>query len=65
MNAWLALPALVRIAASETRHAAVMAGYWLRPYDVLADARRWRWRRRHPCQHGAGIDAVLERWGQS
>jgi hypothetical protein len=23
--------------------------YWLRPYDMLADARRWRWQRPEPC----------------
>jgi hypothetical protein len=46
----------------ETRHAAVLAGYWLRPYDDLADARRWRWQRRHPCQHTDGLEAVMDRW---
>jgi hypothetical protein len=59
---WLSPPALARLAASEVRHAAVLAGYWLRPYDDLADARRWRWQRRHPCQFGDGLPAVLERW---
>lgn len=26
------------------------ASYWIRPYDMLADARRWRWQRRTPCR---------------
>ena len=25
------------------------AGYWIRPYDMLADARRWRWQPRAKC----------------
>lgn len=25
-------------------------GYWGRPYDMLADARRWRWQPRQRCQ---------------
>jgi len=24
-------------------------GYWLRPYDMLADRRRWRWQPAQPC----------------
>jgi hypothetical protein len=24
-------------------HAGVMLGYWIRPYDMHLDARRWRW----------------------
>ena len=39
---------------AEARHAAVMAGYWLRPYDMLADRRRWRWPPRQRC----GLDGV-------
>jgi len=31
------------------RWAAQTAGYAVRPYDMLADARRWRWRRPAPC----------------
>ena len=30
-------------------------GYWVRPYDMLADARRWRWQPRTPCQHGGFV----------
>src|SRR5262245_55829784 len=25
------------------------AGYWVRPYDMLADARRWRWQPAQRC----------------
>jgi hypothetical protein len=47
------------------RHLVVVRfGYWLRPYDGLADARRWRWQRSHPCQHGDGLAAVLQRWAR-
>lgn len=28
----------------------VEVGYWVRPYDMLADRRRWRWQ---PAQYGA------------
>jgi len=24
-------------------------GYWVRPYDMLADRRRWFWQRRQEC----------------
>jgi hypothetical protein len=33
----------------EIRYAIECVGYWIRPYDMLADARRWRWQRRAPC----------------
>lgn len=23
--------------------------YWIRPYDAISDARRWRWHRPPPC----------------
>lgn len=26
-------------------------GYLIRPYDMLADRRRWRWQPCHKCQH--------------
>jgi hypothetical protein len=52
----------------EVRHAAVMAGYWLRPYDMLADRRRWRWQPRQPCglnglppETRAAVIAAIER----
>lgn len=36
--------------------------YAVRPYDQLADARRWRWQQPHPCQYRVGADEWL-RWG--
>lgn len=30
-------------------YSAVQAGYVVRPYDVLADRRRWFWQPRYPC----------------
>jgi hypothetical protein len=32
--------------------AVVRAGYWLRPYDMLADRRRWRWQPAQRCRIG-------------
>lgn len=29
---------------------AVMLGYHIRPFDMLADRRRWFWQSRTPCQ---------------
>jgi hypothetical protein len=52
----------LRLLAAELRWVYDRAGYWLRPYDMLADARRWRWQARYPCQWGDGQDAVLARW---
>lgn len=46
---------------AELRHAAVMAGYWLRPYDMVADRRRWRWQPRELCQYQDQAE-VLRRW---
>lgn len=37
---------LIRVAWAVVRWLAESAGYWIRPYDMLADARRWRWQRR-------------------
>lgn len=31
------------------RHLLVALGYWMRPYDMLADRRRWRWQRPAAC----------------
>lgn len=31
------------------RWAARRVGYWLRPYDMLADRRRWFWQPRQRC----------------
>lgn len=33
------------------------AGYWIRPYDMLADRRRWRWRPRQRCGWSYGLRA--------
>lgn len=43
-------PWWARLALAEARHALVMAGYWIRPYDDILDARRWRWQPRGRCQ---------------
>lgn len=37
------------------RWALESAGYWLRPYDMLADRRRWRWQPRQRCGFSYGI----------
>jgi hypothetical protein len=34
---------LLRCAAIEVSWAWTAAGYFIRPYDTLADRRRWRW----------------------
>jgi hypothetical protein len=34
---------------AEVRWLAKSLGYWIRPYDMLADARRWRWQPRQRC----------------
>lgn len=31
--------------------------YWIRPYDMLADRRRWRWQPRTPCGSEAWVSA--------
>lgn len=41
---------LARRAWIEAHYAAQCAGYWIRPYDQILDARRWRWRPRGRCQ---------------
>lgn len=40
---------IVRRAWSELKWAAVRVGYQLRPYDMLADSRRWFWQPRQRC----------------
>lgn len=30
-------------------------GYWIRPYDMLADRRRWRWQKPQRCGFSYGI----------
>lgn len=34
---------------------ASQAGYWVRPYDQIADRRRWRWQRPAPCGYQVGL----------
>lgn len=36
-------------AVAWVRWAATRVGYWLRPYDMLADSRRWCWQPRQRC----------------
>lgn len=33
----------IAIVRADLRYAAQSIGYWIRPYDMLADRRRWRW----------------------
>lgn len=37
------------------RWAAERVGYWIRPYDMIADARRWFWQRRARCGWSLGL----------
>ena len=39
----------------EVRWSAECFGYWIRPYDMLADARRWFWQPRQRCGWPAGM----------
>jgi predicted DCC family thiol-disulfide oxidoreductase YuxK len=39
----------VRWLFAEVAYVVQSLGYWIRPYDMLADRRRWRWQRRTPC----------------
>lgn len=41
---------VARRAWAEVRHATESVGYWLRPFDMLADRRRWFWQERQRCQ---------------
>lgn len=36
---------MMKLLLAELRYLATSAGYWVRPYDMHADARVWRWRR--------------------
>ena len=45
---------MIRRLRSEMAHIAAIVGYRLRPYDLLADRRRWFWQPRQPC----GLPAV-------
>jgi hypothetical protein len=46
MNRWLAW------ARAELVHALASLGYWIRPYDMLSDRRRWVWQPRTCCTCG-------------
>ncbi len=39
---------------TEARHAIAVARYWIRPYDMIADRRRWKWQPRTRCQWSGG-----------
>lgn len=36
-------------------------GYKIRPYDQMADARRWFWQRRTPCGAPAALAVAIQR----
>jgi hypothetical protein len=38
----------------------VAAGYWIRPYDLVADRRHWRWQHPAPCGRQAWADLTDE-----
>jgi hypothetical protein len=40
---------MVRWLFAELVYAAQRVGYWVRPYDMLADRRRWRWQPAQRC----------------
>jgi hypothetical protein len=54
MTTWL-----LRRLLAEVRFWLGRLGYWVRPFDMLADRRRWRWQSATPCWY-----AVLCRDGQ-
>ncbi len=39
---------------AEVRWALIRIGYWIRPYDMLLDRRRWAWQPRTRCQFRGG-----------
>lgn len=50
---------MIRRLRAEMRHLLAVAwwlvesaGYWIRPYDMLADRRRWRWQPAQRCGFG-------------
>jgi len=47
---------------ANVRWAVTRVGYWVRPYDMLLDARRWFWQPRQRCGWPAGMprEAVAE-----
>ena len=46
---------MIRWMVAELVHAAQCVGYWVRPYDMLADRCRWRWRPRQRCGWSYGL----------
>ncbi len=46
---WALWDVVVSVGYWLPRQAAINISYWIRPYDMLADARRWRWQKRQPC----------------
>ena len=46
---------LLRVARVELVWVAETAGYWIRPFDTLADRRRWRWQARQRCGFSLGL----------
>jgi hypothetical protein len=54
---WLVTVYPVRVVWEWTAWAAESAGYWIRPYDMITDARRWRWQPRAKC--GSQVFAEL------
>lgn len=54
------MPGWVWLADAWVRSAVGAIDYWVRPYDMLADARRWRWQPRTPCGRYVLTDAERE-----
>jgi hypothetical protein len=42
-------PALLPATRARVGQWRIDLGYWIRPYDMLADRRHWRWQRPAPC----------------
>lgn len=52
---------LTRLLAAYIRWPLAAAGYRIRPYDMLADRRRWFWQPRQRCGlPPADVDAIVE-----
>lgn len=47
--AWAWIRAYARWLPAATADTLVSAWYWIRPYDLQADRRRWRWQPRQRC----------------
>ena len=54
-----ALHLMVTMAIAMVRESGIRVTYWIRPYDMMADRRRWRWCKRTPCRHLPS----LSNWG--